>query len=148
MGRITFGLDYFNHIAEKVRTGQPSILFKINSDSPDHLKTTITMSFLDELNPGVQFPDWMGSEPRCSAPWTKAEESELLRGFKEEKLTIEELCKKHGRGRGGIVSRLSKYIPGIEDLLERQLKIYKIEKELLDLKRQMGSLEQQLKDLE
>jgi hypothetical protein len=46
-------------------------------------------------------PEWVGEK------WTKEEDIELLREF-EEKISISELAKIHGRTRGAITSRLIK----------------------------------------
>jgi hypothetical protein len=151
MRKVTFNLSYFEVIAKYVEKGQMSDCYSINSnDSPDHLKTTISIKFTDDLNTHLLnfvFPKWMGKEPRVSVPWSDAEEKELLRGFKEDNLLIDQLCEKHGRGKGGILSRLQKHIPGIEELYAKQTRIFKLEKELEDVKRKMKDIEQQIKDL-
>ena len=38
--------------------------------------------------------------------WTEEEKNELYKGYKIDKLNVEELCKKHKRFLGGITSRL------------------------------------------
>lgn len=62
------------------------------------------------MNRPEYFPKWMGPMPRVSAPWSDEEEVELIRGYRSG-LTVEELEAKHGRGTGGINSRLVKLIP-------------------------------------
>ena len=53
------------------------------------------------------FPEWMGKYPRACAPWTAAEEQELVAGYKAG-ASLRALCAKHGRNTGGVNSRLAK----------------------------------------
>ena len=64
--------------------------------------------------PEFTFPSWMGVSPRLQAPWSPEEEAELVKGWKSG-LSIQQLCSKHGRGVGGIESRLSKLIPNFAE---------------------------------
>lgn len=91
------------------------------------------------------FPAWMGPQPRANAPWTPEEETELKRGYQEFGLNIRQLCEKHGRGVGGVESRLAKIIPGF---LDQQFHDQEnLEEKLLDLKKEMVLVTQKVPDL-
>lgn len=92
------------------------------------------------------FPKWMGSYPRVNAPWSNEEEEELLRGYRDENLTIEQLCKKHGRASGGVISRLSKFYPEIEKIRIAQRELETVENDLIKLEERAKVLREMLKE--
>lgn len=60
-----------------------------------------------ETNPYWCFPKAWGDFQRIGAPWTPNEDKHLLYMFEIKKAPMEEICRKHGRKEGGILSRLS-----------------------------------------
>lgn len=93
----------------------------------------------------MSFPAWMGPQPRANAPWTPEEEKELKRGYQEFGLSIKQLCEKHGRGVGGVESRLAKLIPGF---LDQQYKDQEnLEENLQGLKKDLVSVTKLVPDL-
>lgn len=85
------------------------------------------------------FPAWMGRVPRACSPWTREEEQELVRAFKQGS-TPRELAHKHGRAIGGIESRLGKLIPGY---LEMQIADQsRLAKDLDALKRELNTVQE------
>lgn len=94
-----------------------------------------------------EFPEWMGEHPRVNSPWPDTEESELLNGYRNEKLTIEELCKKHGRKEGGIISHLEKWYPELREAREKLREIEKLEGELTILCNRTKNIENRIAEL-
>lgn len=56
-------------------------------------------------NIDFKFPAWMGTLPRACAPWSNLEDQELDNAWNEG-YPAHVIAKKHGRGIGGITSRL------------------------------------------
>lgn len=133
---VTFEIDTLNKILERVSGGaikseQDGVKYKMPSNGK------ITLSISDS---NFQFPKWMGSCPRVNTPWTEEEEQELLRGYRELKLTIDELSKKHGRARGGILSRLEKWYPEIKEARESEIELKRLEHELDSLRKKANQI--------
>ena len=74
------------------------------------------------------FPGWMGEYPRQNSPWTEEELKELLTCYREG-TRIEILAAKHGRTKGGILSRLEQTFPELRNLREANIELANIEKE-------------------
>jgi hypothetical protein len=81
------------------------------------------------VNRPEYFPKWMGPFPRVGAPWSDLEDKELVICFKSG-MTIAELEAKHGRVTGGINSRLSKLIPGFEEMQNNQNEFEKLKEDI------------------
>lgn len=94
-----------------------------------------------------EFPKWMGQYPRMGSPWNVHEEQELLKGYRDDKLTIEELCKKHGRQEGGILSRLENWYPEIREKREAQREIEKLENELKNLRNRADDIGRKIAEM-